>query len=660
MGRSNAKEHSRSHTVAIAFSDGEPGDFFAVKVEGDSHYGTPIFTTMGGLSSCPGETGTTKVDDRVTIAKIEYHCDPSSFVPSADCRDNLPGSTVAVGVIVQNLSPAWTVVTYQLMLGGDYASADPWFDGMYHYTDERCGREGASNGLNVEVAGDPVDCHEYVDIPVKVVSECEFNGDTYQNDPYQYLTELDTSGAPSSSSGLAVVHPVWVPDDLAFDEDTLPGGLAGDEATFSVHWIAATWAPTPTEPPTTAAHFSEAAAGTRSPSENPNVPTLSTAPSLAPTTPSPTKAPSRSMVAFNLVLEVGYEAVGATAAAYCAAYEAVGLDAIQEALVASYVEADANATVDAAPPPRPNATVHVDVDLTIGIVLYATDVIDRDAGETFGTVEAELNDMMAAKVASGAWDADQAAHAAGALAATDLLSPAPSAGAAANGTGGRRGLPGGRQPGDLAGSTAEDVAAGRARPCRALTFGTTVPAAAKCPFHGETDALKARAGSQPPAAPSPKKHHEARHHASKKGSHEHRKKSAEPPMPPHKTNPFTVARAGRHLQDAAGEAVPLSSAATSSGQVYYSNTKTGETTWTKPSGYHGPEAIAPGGKAKWLEAHDPKSGLPFYTNAATGETTWDRPKGVEIKPAPAKARGRGPLRGHEEVRHNAERPASSR
>ncbi|KAH8059580.1 calcium ion binding protein [Aureococcus anophagefferens] len=342
-------------------SDGEPGDFFAVKVEGDSHYGTPIFTTMGGLSSCPGETGTTKVDDRVTIAKIEYHCDPSSFVPSADCRDNLPGSTVAVGVIVQNLSPAWTVVTYQLMLGGDYASADPWFDGMYHYTDERCGREGASNGLNVEVAGDPVrppgytldeipygqtevlllvsevDCHEYVDIPVKVVSECEFNGDTYQNDPYQYLTELDTSGASSSSSGLAVVHPVWVPDDLAFDEDTLPGGLAGDEATFSVHWIAATWAPTPTEPPTTAAHRRRARTA---PSENPNVPTLSTAPSLAPTTPSPTKAPSRSMVAFNLVLEVGYEAVGATAAAYCAAYEAVGLDAIQEALVASYVEAE--------------------------------------------------------------------------------------------------------------------------------------------------------------------------------------------------------------------------------------------------------------------------------------------------------------------------------
>ncbi|KAH8074185.1 calcium ion binding protein [Aureococcus anophagefferens] len=138
MGRSNAKEHSRSHTVAIAFSDGEPGDFFAVKVEGDSHYGTPIFTTMGGLSSCPGETGTTKVDDRVTIAKIEYHCDPR-----ASCRPRTAATTCrgprSPWASSQNLSPAWTVVTYQLMLGGDYASADPWFDGMYHYTDERCG-----------------------------------------------------------------------------------------------------------------------------------------------------------------------------------------------------------------------------------------------------------------------------------------------------------------------------------------------------------------------------------------------------------------------------------------------------------------------------------------------------------------------------------------
>ncbi|KAH8074186.1 calcium ion binding protein [Aureococcus anophagefferens] len=421
------------------------------------------------------------------------------------------------------------------------------------------------------------------------------------------------------------------------------------------------------------------------------------------------------MVAFNLVLEVGYEAVGATAAAHCAAYEAVGLDAIQEALVASYVEAEfavalpyppyahcdplaaaaapagggANATATAVPSPRPNATVHVDVDLTIGIVLYATDVIDRDAGETFGTVEAELNDMMAAKVASGAWDADQAAHAAGA-AATDPPSPAPSAGAAANGTGGRRGLQAGDSLGDLlAGSTVEDAAAGALRdhlhagdddrrpfyedgfllgliagafllgcltagaavhalsrraPAAAPdakkqvelpTFGTTASAAARKFSTEQTDTASnpMRAGHH---APSPKKHHEARHHASKKGSHEHRKKSAEPPKPPHKTNPFTVARAAAIFKTRGEASHWVECSDLSSGQVYYSNTKTGETTWTKPSGYHGPEAIAPGGKAKWLEAHDPKSGLPFYTNAATGETTWDRPKGVEIKPAPAK------------------------
>jgi hypothetical protein len=47
-------------------------------------HGTLVFTTMGGQSSCPGETGTTKIDSRVTIFALEYHCDASDFAPGAE------------------------------------------------------------------------------------------------------------------------------------------------------------------------------------------------------------------------------------------------------------------------------------------------------------------------------------------------------------------------------------------------------------------------------------------------------------------------------------------------------------------------------------------------------------------------------------------------
>ena len=89
--------------------------------------------------------------------------------------------------------------------------------------------------LQVEENGANPYCHEYNDIPLILWSECEANGDTYQNDPYQYLTEQG-----GEHGALTVVHPVWTGDE--FDEDTLPIGIAGDEATFSVSWLEPTTA----------------------------------------------------------------------------------------------------------------------------------------------------------------------------------------------------------------------------------------------------------------------------------------------------------------------------------------------------------------------------------------------------------------------------------
>ena len=74
LGRAANKEAGHTHSVAVSLKDGNAQDVFAVKISQDAVYGTPIFTTMGGRSSCPGETGTTRRDSRVTIKEIKPLC----------------------------------------------------------------------------------------------------------------------------------------------------------------------------------------------------------------------------------------------------------------------------------------------------------------------------------------------------------------------------------------------------------------------------------------------------------------------------------------------------------------------------------------------------------------------------------------------------------
>ena len=66
-------------------------------------YGTPVFTTVGGKSKCPGETGTSMRDSGVTMQVIPRCCK----IHPTDCNcNNLPaGSTANFGVVVQNMSP---------------------------------------------------------------------------------------------------------------------------------------------------------------------------------------------------------------------------------------------------------------------------------------------------------------------------------------------------------------------------------------------------------------------------------------------------------------------------------------------------------------------------------------------------------------------------
>ena len=71
LGRDQSRDSGHKHTVTIELGDGDAYDFFAVKITDDVAYGTPIYQTMGGFSSCPGETVTTSADIKV------WNFDPS-------------------------------------------------------------------------------------------------------------------------------------------------------------------------------------------------------------------------------------------------------------------------------------------------------------------------------------------------------------------------------------------------------------------------------------------------------------------------------------------------------------------------------------------------------------------------------------------------------
>ena len=70
-----------------------------MRISEDPVYGTPVFTTMGGQSRCPGETGTNRRESQVSIVDIRRRC-------NGDCSDPLSiGEKVHFGIIILNNSP---------------------------------------------------------------------------------------------------------------------------------------------------------------------------------------------------------------------------------------------------------------------------------------------------------------------------------------------------------------------------------------------------------------------------------------------------------------------------------------------------------------------------------------------------------------------------
>ena len=84
----------------------------------DPVYGTPVFTTMGGKSKCPGETGTSRRESGIDMV-IMHRCKNgeiglinNQYVYNKECH-NLPNGEIAIfSVIITNLSPTGTLKLY--------------------------------------------------------------------------------------------------------------------------------------------------------------------------------------------------------------------------------------------------------------------------------------------------------------------------------------------------------------------------------------------------------------------------------------------------------------------------------------------------------------------------------------------------------------------
>ena len=308
--------------MILAQADPDADDVFAVRIRQDKVFGTPIFETVGGVSQCPGESGTTKKDSFITIApSLQYYC------ATPLCQDIPYGTKAYVGIVIQNLSPVVdqrfpnrNTAQYRLFTA---TTVSPFRSGAVDRgatTNTFCGTPGYARGLRIRQDGEStqlqepgvllnlpygqtevilevetnfgsgIECLEYTQIPIILVSDCEYNSATYQ-----YKTELDPD-----TKDPTVRHPVfdlettdWIPDTLPNFPNRATTDLDIYKAdSVSIAYLDVSWAGLPTPPPTTGP---TAKPMTPIPSESPDptpVPTMtpSADPSSVPT-PVPSRAP---------------------------------------------------------------------------------------------------------------------------------------------------------------------------------------------------------------------------------------------------------------------------------------------------------------------------------------------------------------------------------
>jgi len=282
IGRGAERSHDRDHSVTITLADDDPGDVFVVKIEADPTFGTPVFTTAGGESVCPGETSTSRRAESITIFDVLDQCtsDYGSGLSAqgggstaCDATNLVYGDVAYFSVIVQNEVDLESV-TAEWELPLDFALVSPavaWNAGKDYYADDDeygpCGADGASLGLKVSMVKDGAvggtlgklekglavgqwefliaveattpGCLEYNNVELRLSPSCEYG----MRSITQYQEEL-VDGA------VVVVNPVWRnatycdgsdDDDCennAWDEDTEPRAGWASTFAFDVSWAA--------------------------------------------------------------------------------------------------------------------------------------------------------------------------------------------------------------------------------------------------------------------------------------------------------------------------------------------------------------------------------------------------------------------------------------
>ena len=240
LGKSSEEEHESDRTVTVTLGDDDGGDFFAVRITEDPVYGTPVFTTMGGASKCPGETGTSRRESNVRILEIRERCGTDKASPCNELTLG-PGDNANFGVVIENLSPTQDEVYYTLEVAGPY---DDYLEsgGDGNYT---CGVSGQGSGLVVLFSSTDIQR-----IPYNRLVEVQFTATNVYNGPISLCNEFNdielrliaTCEQPSSSSA---VYQYGVEYDEASKQTVIKYDPAhriyasNSTATFSVKWPAA-------------------------------------------------------------------------------------------------------------------------------------------------------------------------------------------------------------------------------------------------------------------------------------------------------------------------------------------------------------------------------------------------------------------------------------
>ena len=237
LGKTSEEDHSVERTVTVALEDDDDGDFFAVRITEDPVYGTPVFTTMGGASKCPGETGTSRRESNVRILQIRERCGADRASPCNELTLGA-GDNANFGVVIENLSPTQDEVYYTLEVAGPY---DDYLasGGDGNYT---CGVSGQGSGLVVLFSSTDIKR-----IPYNRLVEVPFTVTHVYNGPVSLCTEFNdielrliaTCEMPTPSSEVYQYG-------VAFNETTQQTAIVYDEdhriyasnstATFSVKW----------------------------------------------------------------------------------------------------------------------------------------------------------------------------------------------------------------------------------------------------------------------------------------------------------------------------------------------------------------------------------------------------------------------------------------